>query len=65
MAKELTLPARLDFASLGSLYEELKEARGEDIVLDASKVTHLGSCGLQLLASAQKSWDGDGHSLDR
>ena len=63
MTKEITLPARMDFAVLDALYAEIKEARGEDVTLDGSQIKHLGSCGLQLLLSAWKSWDQDGHNF--
>lgn len=64
MTASLTLPARLDLAAMEPLYAELKDMRGEDLTIDASNVTHLGACGLQLLLSAKKSWDSDGHSLN-
>lgn len=63
MTRDLPLPERMDYASLEAFYAELKDAQGEDIALDGSKVTHLGSCGLQLLLSAWKSWERDGHCL--
>lgn len=63
MTRDLTLPARMDYASLDAFHAEIKEARGEDLNLDGSKVTHLGACGLQLLVSAWKAWERDGHSL--
>lgn len=63
MPKDLQLPARMDYSSLDAIYAELKGARGEDIVLDGSRVTHLGSCGFQLLISALMSWEQDGHNM--
>lgn len=63
MSNNIPLPARMDYAALDGLHAEIKEARGEDVSLDASKVTHLGACGLQLLISARKTWDRDGHTL--
>ncbi|WP_172330927.1 STAS domain-containing protein [Mangrovicoccus sp. HB161399] len=63
MTRELVLPARMDYAGVEALYAEIKEARGEDVALDGSQVKHLGAAGLQLLLSAWKSWDRDGHSL--
>lgn len=63
MTRDLSLPARMDFASLDAFHAEIKEARGEDVCLDGSQVSHLGSCGLQLLISAWKAWEQDGHSL--
>lgn len=63
MTRDLPLPPRLDFASVDALHAALRDAQGADITLDGSGVTHLGSCGLQLLISAAKTWDRDGHSL--
>lgn len=60
MTKELALPTRIDYASLDAIYAEIKEARGEDVILDGSSVKHFGSSGLQLLLSAHRSWDRDG-----
>lgn len=63
MTKALTLPARMDYGVLESLHAELRDSRGQELTLDASNVTHLGSCALQLLVSARKSWDQDGQRL--
>ncbi|WP_138464655.1 STAS domain-containing protein [Poseidonocella sp. HB161398] len=63
MTKEISLPARVDYAAVEALYAEIKEARGEDVALDGSQVKHLGASGLQLLLAAWKSWEQDGHSL--
>lgn len=63
MSAALTLPARVDYAALDALYAEIKEARGDEVVIDASQVTHFGAAGLQLLVAAHKSWERDGHNF--
>ncbi len=57
------LPARLDLSTAAALAETLKAHRGGDVVLDAGKVTHLGTPGLQVLLAARKSWANAGHAL--
>ncbi|MBE3639084.1 STAS domain-containing protein [Mangrovicoccus algicola] len=63
MTREIALPARIDHPAVEALYAEVKEARGEDLALDASQVSHLGASGLQLLIAAANSWTRDGHIL--
>lgn len=63
MTKEIPLPARMDYAAMDALYAEIKEARGEELALDGSSVSHLGASGLQLLLAAHKTWENDGTHL--
>jgi anti-anti-sigma regulatory factor len=63
MSARIALPERLDLPAAGPLAEELRAARGRDLILDASATTHLGTPGLQVLLSAALSWSEDGHAL--
>ncbi|OWY18394.1 hypothetical protein B6V73_00885 [Thioclava sp. JM3] len=60
----LTLPDRIDLATVRSLHESLTCVATQDVALDASNVTHLGALGLQLLVSAAKTARGAGHRLE-
>ena len=57
------LPDVLDVKSADPLLRELLASRGQPIALDASGVQRLGGLGLQVLLSAQATWQADGHSL--
>lgn len=48
----LALPERVDLAAVGALHEALLPLCEGDLTLDASRVTHLGGLGVQLLLSA-------------
>ena len=63
MSAELVLPARLDLSAAASLAEAVLAHRGQDLVLNAREVVHLGTPGLQVLLAAAKSWRADGRSL--
>lgn len=59
----LALTSRVDLSQVGPLAADLRACQGEDLVIDASAVTHLGALGLQLLASAARSWRSAGYEL--
>lgn len=59
----ITLPAILDTRAVTSLKAELMAARGQPLSLEASAVERLGGLCLQLLLSAIKTWQADGHAL--
>ncbi len=59
----LKLEPRLDTAGAGALAGAILEHRGTDLELDASRVTHFGAMGLQVIRAAAKSWHGAGREL--
>lgn len=59
----LTLDARLDFKTAAQTAKTLMEHDGQDLILDASQVTHFGAMGLQVLRAAARSWSESGHTL--
>ncbi|WP_292054521.1 MULTISPECIES: STAS domain-containing protein [unclassified Brevundimonas] len=59
----INLPAVVDLRAVGPLKAELMEQRGKAVTLDGSAVERLGGLGLQLLLSAIKTWQADGHAL--
>ena len=63
MAKRVILDPKLDTAAGAALREELLGAVGEDIVLDGSGVSLLGSNCLELMLGVAVIWRRDGHSL--
>ena len=59
----LVLMSRLDLSTATTLKTQIAAHAGQDVVLDASEVTHLGGLGLQILLASAKSWRASGHSL--
>ena len=55
----IELPEHLDLTAATPLTERLLAARGEAIVIDASKVERLGGQCLQVLLSAVVTWKAD------
>ncbi|MGR3802769.1 STAS domain-containing protein [Marinibacterium profundimaris] len=64
MSSTLTLAPRLDSPAADALARELAEARGAAIRLDAGAVTFCGALTLQLLLSARRQWQADGHPFE-
>lgn len=60
----LALTANLDILAAESLKGELLALRGQDVSLDGSNVERLGGLCLQVLMSAQKTWEQDGRSFE-
>lgn len=56
----MRLPQILDLGAAASLREALLAARGSPLELDASGVERLGGLCLQVMLSAQRTWDSDG-----
>lgn len=52
----IILAERLDLAHAAGIASAIQEHAGKDLLLDASKVNHLGALGLQVIRSAAKSW---------
>lgn len=63
MSADLALPDRLDLPAAGPLATAILERRGGDLRLDASRVVHLGTPGLQVLLAASRTWRSDGRVL--
>lgn len=63
MAKELILESRLDTAAAEGLRAIFIEAQGDDITLDASRVTMLGGLCLEVILLAQHHWNRAGKSF--
>ncbi len=60
----LALTANLDILAAEPLKAELLAQRGQAVTLDSSNVERLGGLCLQVLMSAQKTWDQDGRSFE-
>lgn len=60
----LMLPKVLDAPAAEPLVDALLALRGQPLLLDAQEVDRLGGLGLQVLLSAQATWEADGQRLD-
>jgi chemotaxis protein CheX len=59
----LTLMPVLDLSASAPLRSLLLAHRGQDLELDASAVSRMGGQCLQVLLSARRTWQQDGHSF--
>jgi len=57
------LPARIDLSNAASLSRDLRASVGAAVVLDASRVAHLGALGVQILLASARSWRAAGQSF--
>jgi chemotaxis protein CheX len=62
-ANSLVLDADLGAKAAPGLQAALLERRGQPVVVDASKVGHIGGGCLQLLLSAKLTWESDKQSF--
>lgn len=62
-AKTLSLDSVLDLNAAGSLHTKLLGLRGSDLVIDASAVEKVGTPCIQVIMSAQKTWESENKSL--
>lgn len=62
-ANSLVLDPDLGAKAASGLQAVLLERRGQPVVIDASKVSHIGGGCLQLLLSAKLTWDSDKQSF--
>lgn len=60
----LVLPETLDGPAAEPLVGALLALRGQPVMLDAQDVTRLGGLGLQVLLSAQSTWQADRQRFD-
>jgi chemotaxis protein CheX len=59
----VVLPRNLDFAAARPLWQELQQARGAPVAVDASQVERLGGLCLQVLLAASAEWRAAGHEF--
>jgi chemotaxis protein CheX len=59
----ISLDESLDVTHAASLARAFMTARGKDILVDASRVNHLGAQCSQILLSAKRTWALDGHVM--
>jgi chemotaxis protein CheX len=59
----VVLASVLDLRAAAPLTEELLEQRGDDLIIDASKVERIGAPCFQVLLSAVKTWAVAGHTI--
>ena len=57
--RQIELAENLDLSAATPLHESILAMRGNDMVIDASAVERVGGQCLQVLLSAQKSWEED------
>lgn len=62
-ANSFTLDADLGAKAAPGLQAALLERRGQPLIVDASKVGHIGGGCLQLLLSAKLTWESDNQSF--
>ncbi|MDE2579739.1 MAG: anti-sigma factor antagonist [Hyphomicrobiales bacterium] len=55
----ITLSERLDVHEAQNVATALRKHRGENLLIDGSKVRHMGALALQTLISARKTWAKD------
>jgi len=61
MTKVIRLQERLDFGAAPDLKAEIIGQVGNDLEIDASAVTHMGTLCLQILIAASNDWVKNGH----
>ncbi len=59
----IVLTSVLDLRAAAPLTDELLGLRGENVVIDASKVERIGAPCFQVLLSAVKTWAVAGHTI--
>jgi chemotaxis protein CheX len=63
MAKQVSLPPKLDTAAAAALRTELENASGDSIAFDAAQVEQLGAACLEMLLSAVVLWRKNGQTV--
>ena len=64
MTAVLTLQERLDFGAVSALKADILGQAGNDLEVDASNVTHMGTLCLQVLIAASNDWISAGHKFN-
>lgn len=62
-AEAPVLPDLLDISTASAVRQLLLDHRGGDLVLDASSVRKVSAAGLQVVISAVRTWQADGHEF--
>ncbi len=57
------LPERFDSAAASDVLDGFKSRRGSALIVDASGVRRVGAQAMQILISATRTWQADGHTL--
>ena len=57
--KTITLETTLDIGAAKRLLEEIREARGSHLDIDAARVERIGGLCLQVLLAAKAAWRAD------
>lgn len=57
------LPSCLDMSAAPALKSSLLALRGGDAVLDAGTIQRMGAQCVQVLVSAKRTWEADGHGF--
>lgn len=57
------LPERFDSAAAADVLDGFKSRRGSALIVDASSVRRVGAQAMQILISATRTWQADGHTL--
>jgi anti-anti-sigma regulatory factor len=57
------LPDLLDISTAAAVRKQLLDLRGSGAVLDASSVRKVSAIGLQVIISAARTWQADGHDF--
>jgi chemotaxis protein CheX len=60
----IRLEPSLDLKSAGPLLTSLREARGQDVALEAGEVRRVGGQCLQVLIAARTAWAAEGHAFE-
>lgn len=63
-AATIRLDSMMDLAAARPLAASLSAVRGNDVVIDASEVRHLGAQCAQVLLSTQATWRVEGHAFE-
>lgn len=63
MTAMLTLQERLDFGAVTPLRSAILALVGQDIEIDASSVSHMGTLCLQVIIAASADWAKAGHTF--
>jgi len=64
MTAVITLRERLDFCAAPDLKAEIIGEVGNDLQIDASGVTHMGTLCLQILIAAAQDWTRNGRKFN-
>lgn len=64
MTVTITLRERLDFGAAPDLRSDILEQVGNDLEINASAVTHMGTLCLQVLIAASNEWSKGGHKFN-